>query len=332
MKLNFQQDVVVLPATVLSHCGEADAAAMRVLLWLASDLSLAEKPKQLAKLADCDVRTVKAALTFWQFSDVLVKDSEEDAVPVMATASAEKPARAEKKAEASAPEKKPLLQRANEMPVYTTDEIAKMLETRATMRLLIDEAQREIGKMFNSNDINIIVGMRDYLGLGEEAILLILAHCKRIGKKTMRAAEQYAFSLVDRGITEAEQVNEAIRVSEALHSFEGEVRTLFGMKSRALTSREAKMLEKWVSFGYGIDVVKLAYEMTVSATNEASVPYANAILERWNADGLQTLEQIQAAIDADKEKKGSKPETGSFDTDDFFEAALKKGFRTHRED
>lgn len=327
MKLNFQQDVIVLPASVLSACADADAAAMRVLLWLASDLSLAEKPKQLAKLADCDLRMVKAALTFWQFSDVLAKDAEEEATPVMASA----PTPAPKETAAPAPEKKPL-QRASEMPTYTTDEIAKMLETRATMRMLIDEAQREIGKMFNSNDINIIVGMRDYLGLGEEAILLILAHCKRIGKKTMRAAEQYAFSLVDRGITEAEQVNEAIRVSEALHTFEGEVRTLFGMKSRALTSRESKMLEKWVSFGYGIDVVKLAYEMTVSATNEASVPYANAILERWNADGLQTLEQIQAALEADKVKKGSKPETGSFDTDDFFEAALKKGFRARRED
>ncbi len=331
MKLNFQQDVLVLPASVLSHCAEADATAMRVLFWLASDLSLAEKPKQLAKLADCDVRTVKASLTFWQFSGVLVKDAEEDALPVMA----EVPSATEKKPVAQqtqAPEKKQLLQRADEMPVYTTDEIAKMLETRATMRLLIDEAQREIGKMFNSNDINIIVGMKDYLGLSEEAILLILAHCKRIGKKTMRAAEQYAFSLVNRGISEAEQVNEAIRVSEAMHSFEGEVRALFGMKSRALTSRESKMLEKWVSFGYGIDVVKLAYEMTVSATNEASVPYANAILERWNADGLQTLAQIQASIEADKEKKESKPMTGSFDTDDFFEAALKKGFRARRED
>lgn len=333
MKLNFQRDVIVLPASVLSHCAEADATAMRVLLWLASDLSLAQKPKQLAKLADCDTRTVKAMLNFWEFSDVLVKDEDEEE----AVGAEEKPKKrtaAETPSEPAA-EKKPLLQRANEMPTYTTDEIAKMLETRDTMRLLIDEAQREIGKMFNSNDINIIVGMRDYLGLGEEAILLILAHCKRIGKKTMRAAEQYAFSLVDRGITEAEQVNEAIRVSEALHTFEGEVRTLFGMKSRALTSRESKMLEKWISFGYGIDVVKLAYEMTVSATNEASVPYANAIIERWNAEGLQTLEQIEAAVAAQKEQKEKKdaaPKTGSFDTDDFFEAALKKSFSTRRED
>ena len=331
MKLNFQQEVIVLPASVLSHCAEADESAMRVLLWLASDLSLAEKPKQLAKLADCDVKTVKAALTFWQFSDVLVKEEgDEDAVAV----AVQKPT---KKAQVAQPEPapKPLLQRADEMPVYTTDEIAKMLETRETMRLLIDEAQREMGKMFNSADINIIVGMKDYLGLSEESILLILAHCKRIGKKTMRAAEQYAFSLVNNGATDAELINEAIRVAEARHSFEGEVRALFGMKSRALTSRESKMLEKWISFGYGIDVVRIAYEMTVTATNEPSVPYANAILERWNADGLRTVEQIQAAIDEQKEqkeKKDAKPTVGSFDTDDFFEAALKKGFRTHRDD
>ena len=128
-------------------------------------------------------------------------------------------------------------------------------------------------------------------------------------------------------------MDEAIRVAEAMHTFEGEVRTLFGMKSRALTTKESKMLSAWISFGYGIDVVRLAYEMTVSATNEPSVPYANAILERWHADGLRTLAEIQAALEAEREKKagGAKSEqVGSFDTDDFFEAALKRSFSDRR--
>ncbi len=93
------------------------------------------------------------------------------------------------------------------------------------------------------------------------------------------------------------------------------------------------MLFSWISFGYGIDVVKLAYELTVSATNEPSVPYANAILERWNADGLRTTEEIQAALDAEREKKagaGRVDSVGSFDTDDFFEAALKRSFQDRR--
>ena len=325
MKLNFGQEVLVLPASLLSHCSEADAQSLRVLLWLASDLSLAEKPKQLAKLADCDVRVVKAALKFWQFRDVLGRDADEEAAPAPVVK------KEEKKAAPSVEVAKPAIARTDEMPTYTSSEIASMLESRAAMRLLIDEAQRVIGKMFNTSDVNVIVGMRDYLGLDEEAILLLLAHCKRMGKTSMRSIEKYAISLCDKGITDAEALDEAIRVAEAMHTFEGEVRTLFGMKSRALTTKESKMLSAWISFGYGIDVVKLAYEMTVSATNEPSVPYANAILERWNADGLHTLAEIQAALDAEREKKAGKSEpVGSFDTDDFFEAALKRGFSDRR--
>ena len=319
MKLNYHHEVLALPANLLTHCGEADAATLRVLLWLASDLSLSEKPKQLAKLADCDVRVVKAALQFWEFRDVLVKDAQDEEET--------KPVRQEEKHEKTEKQKPAVLQRADEMPTYTSNEIADMLESRASMRLLIDEAQREIGKMFNTNDINIIVGMRDYLGMSEEAILMLLAHCKRIGKTGMRSIEKYAFSLVDKGISDAESMDEAIRAAEAMHSFEGEVRALFGMKSRALTTKESRMLANWISFGYGIDIVRMAYEMTVSATNEASVPYANAILERWNADGLKTLADIQAALDAEREKKSGERVLGnSFDTDDFFEAALKRSF------
>lgn len=322
MKLNFGQEVLVLPASLLSHASEADAPTLRVLLWLASDLSLAEKPKQLAKLADCDLRVVKAALKFWQFRDVLGKELDEESTSAKKETATVTPAPA-----------KPVLARADEMPTYTSGEIAAMLESRAAMRLLIDEAQRVIGKIFNTSDVNVIVGMRDYLGIDEEAILLLLAHCKRIGKTSMRAVEKYAISLCDKGITDAEGLDEAIRVAEAMHTFEGEVRTLFGMKSRALTTKESKMLSAWISFGYGIDVVRLAYEMTVSATNEPSVPYANAILERWHADGLRTLAEIQAALEAEREKKagGAKSEqVGSFDTDDFFEAALKRSFSDRR--
>ena len=74
MKLNFGQEVLVLPASVLSCCDDIDAAYLRVLLWLASDLSLAGKPKQLAKLSDCDLKTVSAALRYWSDRGVLCAD------------------------------------------------------------------------------------------------------------------------------------------------------------------------------------------------------------------------------------------------------------------
>ena len=91
------------------------------------------------------------------------------------------------------------------------------------------------------------------------------------------------------------------------------------------------MLASWLSFGYDINIVRMAYEITVNATGEASVAYANAILEKWNANGWKTESEIEAGMTAEREKREgtvNKKELGnSFDTDDFFEAALQRGFR-----
>ena len=318
MKLNFKQEVLVLPASVLSHLDAATPEQLRVLLWLASDLSLVSKHRQLAKLAGCNTATAQNAVTFWCNCGILGEAGE--SVPTMATVSEEE-----------VPTKKKL-QRADELPNYTSTELAELLEARASVRVLIDEAQRILGKMFNPNEVNIMVGMLDYLGMNEECILLLLAHCKRIGKSNLRAIEKYAYTMVDKGINDVESMEDEICTVEAMHTFEGEVRTLFGMKSRALTSKESKMLSAWLSFGYDINIVRMAYEITVNATGEPSLPYTNAILEKWNANAWKTTDEIEAGMNAEREKREGNTNTqkelgNSFDTDDFFEAALQRGFR-----
>ncbi len=322
MTFQFGTGVLNLPQAVLSH-PEADAVQLRVLLWLASDLTLAQKPAQLAKLADTTQTSAKGAIAFWKTCGVL-GDGEREALPVMAKPAMETP--------------KKLLQRADELPTYTSKELADLLESRLSVRTMIDEAQQLLGKIFNVSEVNILVGMLDYLGMSEECVLMLLSYCRNIGKINLRSIEKTAYQLVDRGITEPAAMEEEIRTLEALHSFEGEVRRLFGMKSRSLTTRESKMLRAWASFGYDIDIVRLAYEMTVNATNEASLPYANSIIERWNAEGLHTLEAIEQAELAQKQKKTAAKSSAagnvlgnSFDTDDFLAAALRRSFSDEKQ-
>ncbi len=341
MKLNFQQEVLTLPGGVLTHCGEADAETLRVLLWLASDLSLADKPRQLAKLAECDLKTVKAAVQFWKFRDVLFEEKKES-VPTMASverSDAPSPIPTESTKENTESEKRrTFVRRADELPNYTSVELADLMEHRASVRMLVDEAQRVLGKMFNSNDINILIGLLDYLGMSEECILVLLAYCKRNNRSNLRYIEKTALSLADKGIVTAEAMEEEIRVAETVKSFAGEVRALFGMnQTRELTTKESKIISAWVSFGYDIEIVRMAYELNVNAKNEPSLPYTNAILERWHAEGLKTVTQIREYLAAQKDKREvGTPSIGtvlgnSFDTDDFFEAALRRGFNERRE-
>lgn len=321
MKFQFGQDVLVLPGAVLSCCEGADAVTLRTLLWLAGDPTLAEKPRQLAKLVDADERAVKKAIAFWTEHGVIAT-ADGKAVPVMQTVQPE-PHSIDQK------EKRTLVKRADTLPVYTSTELAELIEHRQGMRELVDEAQQILGKMFNPSEINILVGMVDYLAMDEDCILLLLAHCKNIGKSNLRAIEKYAYSLVDDGITDAEALEEKIARLELMHSFEGEVRAMFGLKARAWTSKEKKMLGAWCDFGYGADVVRRAYEITVGAINEPSLPYAHSILTRWNSEGLRTLQEIDALLEKEAQAKGDQTSLGnSFDTDDFFEAALRRSFDT----
>ena len=80
------------------------------------------------------------------------------------------------------------------------------------------------------------------------------------------------------------------------------------------------------TYQYGQDVITRAYEITVDAIGKPSLPYANSILERWAAAQLHTLEQIEKA-EANREGHAVPTAPGnSFDTDDFFDAALKRSF------
>lgn len=331
-KWNYGQGVLVLPATV----PEVDATPeqLRVLLWLASDPTLFAKPAQLARLAGADREEISDILDFWQSVGVLSGDGapqERRKAQKKPTDKPAKPAADTKSAGDTKPAavaKPAFLARADELPNYSTAELAALLEKSQSLRMLVNEAQNIWGKVFNPYEAQLLVGLSDYLRLDDEYILLLLAHCKRIGKRSLREVERYALRLVDDGVTDATALEEFVKRTEARRTLQGKIRTMFGLGSRSFTAKENAMLDNWTAYGYGEDIIRRAYEITVGAINEPSLPYANSILERWHSEGLDTAAQIDAKLDAEREKKGQAVMTGSFDTDDFFEAALNRSFYT----
>ncbi len=317
LKWNYGQSVLVLPASVLT--ADATAEQLRVLLWLASDASLIGKPAQLAKLADVEKAAVSEILEYWHSCGVLTDGKE-----ISGESAASKPV----KKKPVTPEKKSL-QRADELPVYNTEELSDMMEKRESLRILLDACQNIFGKMFNPHEINILFGMVDYLKLDEEYILILLAHCKRLEIKSFRQVERYAISLMDKGITTADALEACVQEMEAAHQLEGVIRQMFGLKSRALTAKEKNFIEKWTSYGYGEEIIRRAYEITVNSTGNASIPYANSILERWHSLGLKTASEIDRQLAEEKTEKEGKTTLGSsFQINDFFEAALRKSFQS----
>ncbi len=319
----YGKNAVVLPSKVASKLDRATKRDLKILFALAENRMLCEtsetEPSKVASLIGCTESELVASISFWRGAGIIETEESEAVSNTVETVQTEKTEEQKKAENKAAISKKAAL--ADELPKYTTVELTGLLEEQKDMAVLIDECQRAVGKVFNTHEINVIIGLRDYLKLDEEYILLLIDYCKKMGKNSLHYIKKCAFSFCDEGITEAAMLAEKIRKMEAIAGLEGEIKTLFGMHGRQLTTKEKKFIAAWIGeYGYGIDVIKKAYEMTIDTIHEPVPAYANAIIERWHANGLNDIEAIEAA------EAEALPSNGSFDTNEFFELASQRSF------
>ncbi len=309
---NYGKGVAVIPAAAIERIDKASKKDIKMLLLLASER--VSTLDEMVSLSGMKREEVESALAFWRGADII--EIEEDGKAAVASKSASEENRTKLKSEDS-------------LPRYTTDELNNLLEKRAEYKFLIGECQQLFGKMFNPSEINIVVALSDYLGLDSEYILVLFAHLGKKEHKSVRTAERMAHRFLDEGITDAFTLGERLRFLEGLEEVENKVRVAFGINSRALTKKEKTLIEKWLSeYHFGFDMIEKAYELTVDSTGKASLPYAGAILDRWYSEGIKNIADAEKNIGEHKKKaaESAEKEGGSFNTDEFLEAALMRSF------
>lgn len=299
----------------------ADEADLQLLLLLSlhkdSDELDMEEIRSSLELTE---EELAASVKYWRGAGILKKTKKTDAKATPAK---------DKKVEVKSAHANGKLERADESPSYTSAELADLIEQRRVTAEFIDSACRIMGKMLSTRDVNILVSMVAFIGFDEECVLSILTYIASIDKKTVKYAEKLAISLYDEGLTDKASIEERLAKMSAARSVRGRVEAMFGMTGRALTTREKKFLTAWTeTMGFDADVIRLAYEITVDNTGEAATPYANTILESWHKSGLHTADEVRAEIESSRaaRKSASSSANKSFDTDEFFEAALKRTF------
>ena len=219
---------------------------------------------------------------------------------------------------------------------YTTDELVSAIE-RGDRAVFVDEAQKAMGKMFNKNEVGKLIGIVDQLGFEEEAVLAILSYCVRIDKKSLSYAEKIAIGFHDKELLRASEVHAEIDLLEKRHDAVEKVKYIFGFGSRPLSAYEKKTFATWTEeWGFGAEIIKMAYDITVDATHESSPKYANAILKKWHENGLATPAEIEGFMAEQKQNAVRRPATvaakGAYtpkkneEIEDWFEQRLRQSF------
>lgn len=316
--LNEGRTILALPKEQLSNkIKSASELELKVLLYsavLASEKgSFSEK--DIEEISGYDLTDIIIALQFWRGAEVLTISSG-DIKPVSHSSS-------------SGEKTKQALQK-NDIPTYSGEEIDKLFCDNPDIKLLIDECQNIAGKIFNPHEINKIISLYDYLGLSCEYILSVYNYCKRKNKTTVHYIEKTAFNLYNEGVDTDEKLQEYLKNKETFESLAGNIRRIFGLGSRAFTKKEEALIQKWTdTYSFSLEMIEYAYELTVDSIGKASLSYAGKIMENWFLNGIKTVDEAKDA-DLEHKKANNKTENNdlksSFDTDEFFEAALKRSY------
>lgn len=303
---------------ILEPIKNADEEDLRVLLTAVLLEQTSEDGDVLTKDI-CDSLGIgeeefSASLKFWRGAGLL-------------TVPKKKPTQKEEKTELESAHRGGKLD-TDSMPSYTTEELTALMKRRKITSDFIGDASRVYGKMFNQHEVEIIVRIIDYIGFDGECVLLLLSYYSK-QKKTLRYIEKAALAFYDEGISNAKELQQKLCAMERREEVEGKIRAMFGMNNRSLTTKEKKYITAWVEkMNFSIDMIRLAYDKTVDITHEPSPAYANGILERWYADGIDTPEKVEAADEKREEGKRGQVER-SFDSNDFFEAALRRSYENN---
>lgn len=217
----------------------------------------------------------------------------------------------------------------SELPLYSSEHINRILEKNRETKSLIDNCQQSLGKIFSIHEVEVILKLKDYLGLDEDFILLLCSHCSKINKTSLRYVEKKATALFDMGITEYAQLEKHLEDLDAAAGLEGKFRKLLGVGERSLTKKEKDALLRWTTLGLSWELIEKAFEVTVDNARKFSLNYMSAVLESWYKDGLLSAKAVSDEGEKQRSQKKSaakREKKGSFDEDDFFEEALKRSY------
>ena len=202
---------------------------------------------------------------------------------------------------------------ARELPEYSANDITARAGADGAFADLVREAQRALGRTLSSNDLRLLLGIYDHLGLPAEVVMLLLNHCIERYRAShgagrvpsMRYVEKEAWHWAENEVLTLDDAEEHIRREKKRQETAEQIKTdVLQIRGRELSPGERKYIDRWAALGFGADAVAEAYDRTVLSTGKLTWPYMDKILSSWAERRLFTPGEIEAA---DPRAGGRKP-------------------------
>lgn len=278
---------------------DASPEELRVLLCLieAEERRTPTDAPTLAAAAGCSAARVGSALRYWCEVGVLI-EAEDDANASATT-------------EPTEPSAIPSVKRSlppNEIRSIGAAEAAEVIE-REQMATFIDACQQLAGRVFSTPDVEMLVSLCDELPFSHEYMMTLASFCKKKSGRarfSVRYLGQVAYAMLERECLTVEQLEAYIAAYEKFSSEEWRLRKLLGIGERRLTPKEKDYFLAWTGYGYGEEIIGIAYDITVDRTGKISLPYMDKLLRAFHEAGCASEHDVQAYLAREREEHAAK--------------------------
>lgn len=181
-----------------------------------------------------------------------------------------------------------------EKPIYSLDQLKEFKNNEETAQLLF-VAEQYLGKPLSPSEIKTILFFSDRLHFSADLIDYLIQYCVERDKKSFNYIEKVAISWAEAGITTPKQA------ARSAHKYDKNVYAIMKAlgKTSTPTDAEVTFINHWTKdLGFTQDIIFVACERTVLATEKHRFEYADSILTNWYKKGVQHAGDIQAVDEA----------------------------------
>lgn len=217
----------------------------------------------------------------------------------------------------------------NGSAIYTAGDIAQRIKTDGAIDFLFKEVQQLYGRPLKNPESRVVIQLTDFYGLPAEVAVMLMKYCFRIGKTTQNYILTTAQDWVNENIRTVEEADQHLQKLEKRFSIEEHLRQAMDMKT-TFSPNQLNFIKTWTEeWGFGEDMIILAYQITLDNKGSLNFNYTNKILENWKNAGVYTTDDAKRSNEEFREKRRKKPETAgnsssnsgtsSIDMDDVLE-------------
>lgn len=174
------------------------------------------------------------------------------------------------------------------------EEALRMRGSSDGVQEVLKVAEASFGRPLNSDEIQLIGYICNDVGLPSPVIITLIKYCEINNHKNMKYIKKKAETWKERGIVNLEKADEEIKEQTDLQKFYNYIQKTFRLIA-PLVDDQKKIAIKWFEKKYNMELIRRAYEISVSKINQINFKYINTVLENWEKAGIKKVSDLDSS-------------------------------------